>query len=349
MSRSQKILELIDEYVLPHKDGNILALEMAHNYVFGEKPGFDGYADAREEYKNRDWSKSEFEWFVAECKRVVETNQSMIPESYFIIVTPENPTLKTIKSQLDEKPYQPEASGKDRAGFHYTESNRHIDGRYIYVDVDTNVTYSGDVNNPVTESAIEFKILPEKNLLIVESSSVVKVQKAKSIFRKNTGLDITIAGDLTLFDNKEAADRVEMFRKSFAPRDSTDQNEPALVEVHDLQLKNPTSTGSAVEDDDDNDEIKMKLTDIDFEGTDIAEHPKVRSEIEDGWIIKRLSANVRYKQELMNVTIAGNSVLGYTKIENFTSRAKAEELSEDVRNRYLKFIAHANEPGQPAQ
>ena len=343
MTKSQKILDLIDEYVEPHKDGSVLALNVAHEYVFGENPNFELYADAREEYSNRNWSDREFKRFVAETKRVVENNQSMVPETYFIITKPENPSTKTIKAQLDDQKYDPDATGKDRAGFQYREVDGEIDGRYIYVDVNTSVTYSGDVEQPVTESAIEFRIVPSRDLVILQSTSVVKVQKAKSIFRKKTGLDITVAGDLTLFDNEEAAERVEKFRDSFEPRDSQDREKPAIIQVFDLRLENPTSAGNSPEDDDDDDEIKMELTDIDFEGTDIADHPKVRDEIDNGWIIKRLSANVRYQTEVMEVTIAGTSMMGYAKVENFTSRDRAEELEEDVRERYLKYIAHANE------
>jgi len=342
MTKSQKILDLIDQYVEPDKDGNVLVLNMAHENVFGENPDFETFADAREEYRNRSWDEMEFKRFVAETKRAIEANQSMLPETYFIITKPQNPSLKTIKKQLDERRYDPTKTGEERAGFQYREVDDEINGRYIYVDVDTSASYSGEVNHPVTESAVEFRIIPRRNLLIIESTSVVKVQKSKSIFRDKTGLDIQVAGDLTLYGHEDAANRVRKFRESFESRDSENQDKPAIVQVHDLKLERDLAQENSADKDDDN-EPTMELTDIDFEGTDIADHPKVQSEIEDGWTIKRLSASIRYKMELMDVTIAGTSMMGYGKIDNFTSRQKAEELKEQVRDRYLTYIAHANE------
>ena len=198
MTKPQKILDLIDQYVEPHKDGNVLVLKMAHENVFGESPDFETFADAREEYRNKSWGDKEFKRFVAEVKRAIEGNPAMLPETYFIITKPQNPSLKTIKKQLDERQYDPTKTGEERAGFQYREVDDEIDGRYIYVDVDTSASYSGDVNKPVTESAVEFRINPSRNLLIIESTSIVKVQKSKSIFRRKTGLDIQVAGDLTL-------------------------------------------------------------------------------------------------------------------------------------------------------
>jgi hypothetical protein len=332
MTLADRAIEIVEEYIEP--GSHYIAMERVHRNTFDEDVSFDGFDEAKQEYRRKDWDLNTLRDFAAEARQVVEGGDGYISETYFDILKPETPSKEYIREEFDNIPYQADEKSEDRAGFQYEELEDEIDGRYVYVDIDTNISYSGRVNRLVDEGSLEFRILPEEKILILQSTSVIDVQKTKSIISKKTNLEIGVSGDLTALDHDLAASRIDDFRDSFLSEEEAGDvaEDPVLIRVDDLEIHRPEIEA---ENGGEDEEI---LTGIDFEGIAIADHPEVRARIDEGWMIKKLECRVRYKEALFNVTVAGTSVMGYAKISNFTSRPKARELMTDIREKFQENL-----------
>lgn len=332
MTNNEQVIKIIREYVEPKK--HVLALERIHKYVFDEDVSFTGFDEAVREYRARNISDSDLRNFVSESKRVVEGGSAMISETYFNILEPDTLTLESVEDMLSSTQFDPNSRGEEREGFEYTryDDKETIEGKYVYVDVSRELSYSGEPEQYVSEGAIDFEIVPEQNLLVLKSTGVIDVQKTKSIFRRKTEMDIGVAGDLTNLDAETTSQRIEDFKNSFGGDDADSNEVPIFLRVDDLRLHKPEEEGS-------DEESEVQLTAIDFEGRAISEHPQVIDRIEDGWRIKKMVSKVQYKEEIFEVTVAGTSMMGYGKVADFVSRPKGESLIADIREKYLEYIA----------
>lgn len=325
---TDRIINLIEQYIRP---ANLLTMERIHKNVFDEKVEFTRWDQVFNKYRDYNWTREEVQKFVRISKQIVENSSGSIPESYFSIIEPDDISLEYISNELDRIPYDQDAEGEEKEGFVYKENNGIIEGRYVYVDVETEVYYSGDTDNLVKEGAIEFRLIPEKKLLIVESTKVADIQKAQSYFQKKTNLELKVCGDLTVYQNTdEPVRRIDSFRESFSESREETDDEPVLLRIDNIQLRDPT-----ISDEPDDQTIEK----IDFDGRSLAEHEEIRDYTDDGWIIKGFEAPVFYDGNNYELKVSGNEVMGYVRIKNVKDFEQGRELVDKLRQRYLEHIA----------
>ena len=320
-----RVIRVISEFV--EENGHLLTMERIHRNFFDEDVEFVSWSEVYEDYRNRDWTDEKARDFVRLSKEIVEGVDD-IPETYFKIVEPDNITLDLVVSELSEHPYNENGDGKERDGFEFDVIDGVVDGRYIYTDIDTVVTYSGGVDDYISEGAVEFRIDPKKDLLILESTSVINVQKLKSYIKKTDLLPV-VCIDLTSRPDS-AVERINSFIDSF-PED-VDASGPSLLQVDQVTMHNPTEKESGDDDD-------TYLDKLDFEGRNIRGHPDIQDHLSKGWIMKGLVAAVQFENSIFEVSVSGNQVMGYAKVGSVKDYDKGERLIKKIRNRYLEHIA----------
>jgi len=343
MRNSEDVVEIVQDYIAPKESASVYNLERIHKSVFKEDKQFSDIEEAVKHYKRREISDSEYDDFIGTSKRVIEDGNGMISETYFDIIEPESISLDDVKNTLSDTPYNRNQRGDRKEGFKFevNEEKGSVSGRYIYVDVDHELSYTGNPQEDISEGSVEFEIFPNQNLLILRSTSVVKVQKTKGIFDRKTDLNIGVLGDLTTVDAETASEKMDDFKNSFADEDDDQDEVPRFIRVDDLNLHKPDPAlqDEEQESDEEEDPDEVELTAIDFEGRAIAEHPRVVELIEDGWRIKKMVCKVQFQSEIFEVTVAGTSMMGYGKVAEFVSWSKGQELIPEVRNRFLENIA----------
>jgi len=325
-SPTEKVIRVIEEFI--EENGHLLTMERIHRNFFDQDITFNSWSDVYDDYRGRTWTKNSSREFVQVTKEIVEGVDDL-PETYFKIVEPDDVSLKVIKNRLSEHPYDEDSDGKDRDGFDFDVVDGVIDGRYVYTDVDTRVSYSGGVDDYISEGAIQFRIDPAKDLLILESTRVVDVQKMKSYIKK-ADLQIVVCRDLTNLPDS-AVERINAFIDSFS-RD-VETPGPTLLQIDRVIMHNPAE-GKGEGDDD-----KSHLKKLDFEGTNIREHPDVQEQLSRGWLIKGIVAAVQFEESIFKIRISGNQVMGYAKVANVKDYNKGTRLLDDIRERYLSHIA----------
>ncbi|QCW04196.1 hypothetical protein [Natrinema pallidum] len=316
----QKILE---EYIIPNS--HLLTMERIHQGFFNEDREFTTWNAVRDEYKTKEWTADEVSEFAKVAKRIVESGSYQVPETYFHLNHPDEFTLSTIEEELERTPYDDSKEGEDREGFDYEYSENGVRGRYVYADVDTELSYSGNLNYIVQEGAIEFSMDPEKGLLILHSTKVTDVQKIKSIMSDKTNFDISVCGPLTSYP-QEAKGKVLEFCSTF-PNEVT-EGEPSILQINELRFYNPRS-----------EEEEQSIKNINFEGRDIVDLPEVESQREDGRIIIRAIADLNYDDHTYEMTVAGTGTMGYAKLDGVRNFERIEPLMTDLRERYLEHLA----------
>jgi hypothetical protein len=326
---TDRVINLIEQYIRP--TNNLLTMERIHKNVFEEKVEFTRWEHVFNKYRGYDWTSDEIKNFVRISKQIVENSSASISESYFRIIEPDDISVEYVSNELDRTPYKQDAEGEEKEGFVYEVNDGVIEGRYVYVDVETEVYYSGDTEDLVKEGAIEFRLIPEQKLLIVESTRVSDIQKAESYFQKKTNLEIKVCGDLTVYrDTDEPVRRIDSFRESFSESREEADDEPVLLRIDNIQLRDPT-----VSEDPDDETIEK----IDFDGRSLAEHEEVRDYTDDGWIIKGFEAPVFYNGNNYDLKMSGNEVMGYVRIKNVNDFEQGRKLVDKLRHRYLEHIA----------
>jgi hypothetical protein len=108
---------------------------------------------------------------------------------------------------------------------------------------------------------------------------------------------------------------------------SNSREEPILKEVVKVQMYNPHT------------DEERPIKRANFEGiSDIFEHDRVEELRDEGWFTRGIGAKVAYKGRVYKITVAGNSRIGYVKIEDVEDTERGRELHEIVRNKYLKHF-----------
>jgi len=316
---ADKVREIIEGYI--SQNSHLLAMERIHQNFWDEEREFTNWTEVLDIYLNRSWSNEEVKELAQLSKRIVEGSDE-IAESYFRIVDPKNVGLESIKEELDSSLYDAEADPGERDGFQYEIDEGIIQGRYIYTDISTEVSHAGDVNEYVSEGAIEFRILPEESLLITESTRVVDIQKTKSYFNNSTDLSLAVYADLTAHPDK-ALDRYDNFIQYF--NQGGESNNLELLNIGQVSLHNPNHE-------------ENELIDISLEGDELLHHPKMDELLNDGWLPKGAEFSVMYRENIFKIKFSANNVMCYLKIGGIRDFKMARELMETVRNHFLQVF-----------
>jgi len=103
----------------------------------------------------------------------------------------------------------------------------------------------------------------------------------------------------------------------------SEEHDPIIGEISEVKMYNPV-TG---EDD--------PIETIDFKGiTDIFEHDDIEERRDNGWIVRGFTADVDYRNKRYEVTVAGNQVMGYVKVDDIADFEEGNELLEKMRGAF---------------
>lgn len=213
--RKEKVNQVIQKYIRRKK--GLVTMENIHARVFSESVRFTTWSQVDEWYADIDWDQETFQDFVLTAKEVVEGGLDRISEAYFEIKKPNNLTLSRVINELENSPYDEKANpDTEPDGFQYEvgEEEGIVHGTFIYTNVKTNIRATGTVWNNRSEDSINFRIIPDDELLIVESTYPPYIQKMKGAIRTKTGMAMVVCGSLTS-DYETANERVKAFQDSF--------------------------------------------------------------------------------------------------------------------------------------
>lgn len=107
----------------------------------------------------------------------------------------------------------------------------------------------------------------------------------------------------------------------------TSEMAPKIREINEVKMYNP-DTG---EDD--------PIQTIDFKGiNDIFEHKDIEQRRSNGWIVRGFTADVDYRNKRYEVTVAGNQVMGYVKVDGIAEINEGEELLDTMREAFKQHF-----------
>jgi len=339
ISLEEKVGDVLRDYV-QHNRTHLITVERIYQNVTGDEADFSSYDEAEEAFFEIDWNEALFLDFVDHVKQVVEKGEMRKSETYFDITEPDSISTAQIEEELSDPQYNPDASGEERDGFEYrVGDDGKVRGRYVYTDVETNLTFDGDIQPSTSDGFIQFEIVPEENLLVVQSTSVIDVQKARKYFDRKTSIEFAPSADFTTHIDG-STERVNEFLSEFhdgIPSDGSDV--PGLLQVDEIKLED-TSVDTDDDDDDDDDDDGEQLENIQFEGHNIKNDDEVQSYLGDDspWVIKKLQAEVYFRGDRMKVTIGMTSMMSYAKVSETTDWDAITDLSEMAREWFLEDL-----------
>lgn len=218
-SYQRNIRRVINEYIRP--DSTLATMEGIHRELTGEAKDFTRWDDVEMLYLQRDWDDESYRRFLVLSREFVEGDTETTSESYFDIVEPEEDLSETVISELSAmEATEIEDLGVEEGFVHRERDDGIIEGTYYYSNISIEITAEPDIRRQPSPKSINFRINPEKRLLIVETTYPAHVQKIQSIFNKETSIGVAICGDLTVFPS-QADERVISFINAF--RDEEDQ------------------------------------------------------------------------------------------------------------------------------
>jgi hypothetical protein len=336
VSRNEQVVNVIDEYIARKK--GLAAMKRIHRRVFDEKLEAGIWRKVREQYSEMDWDDDTFEEFLYTAKEIVEGGLERIPEAYFDVERPENLTTERVASELDDYLFDDRESTSDEPdGFQYSlNDNGVINATYVYTDVSTDISATGQVERRVSEDSVSFRINPDQQLIIVESTYPPDVQRMKGVFRNKTNFAITICGNLT-GDPDIANKRVNAFRESFPEvtrdddadgrvRTEDDDGIPKLDDIVEIKLYNPSKEDEKIEK-------------IDYEGQNLENHEYIEERQSEGYIVRGFTARVWYNGSPFDIAFSGSEMMGYAKVEEIGDYMTAQDLMDEIRAKYQEHIA----------
>lgn len=317
----RKVKDAIKDYVMPNE--HLLAMQRIHEEFTGEKEEFNRWDEVTEVYSELEWNKERVTEFLSICKRVVDANSGSLSESYFRLHNVED--IDDLLSEFSQREYTPEAKGKAKEGFRYTQKGSRIDGKYIYVDINTEVTFSGEIEYMLSEGSIGFTVDFRNQLLIINSSSVVDVQKTKSIFKKYMSAGLSVYYPVVEYSEKMTERYSSMIERI--------SDELTIREITAVNLHTPQGEGSS-------DELNT-ISEIEFQGgiapeIGIRSSSEIAEKLDQGWYIKQLKVKVLEEGELVNVTIGVSEMMNYSKVENYRSRESGNLVQQQVREAFTE-------------
>ena len=325
-SLEQKVRKVIRDYVMPKE--NILAMKRIHAEFMSEQAPFDSWDEAVEFYTSLEWNRERLSEFLSICKRVVEESEGKSAETYFRVINIDDPD--DLIGTFDEREYSPDLAGESREGFRYDRSDDVIDGEYIYVDVNTQLTFGGEIQDLVTEGSITFTLDLQREILVLHSSSAVDVQRTKSIFNEYTTVSLLVYYHPGL-DIQSNTQRFNTFIDGLEDRGLT------VREAISVKLTKYSE-----------DEVSA-LTELEYSGDfdsieSITANSEIREKIDQGWLIKSIKIKVHYQDELMSVTVASSNMMCYTKVEDYMKVGNGRAVQDIVRDVFLDVFNTDSEP-----
>lgn len=335
MTYEERIREIIRSY-LQSNGLHLMTVERLYENLTNNEIEFSEWDEIEKEFVDLDWNKDLMSQFAELSKQIVEKGESRISETYFDIIEPDAITVEDLRNELGREPYDPDASGKEKEGFRFdVTENNHITGQYVYIEVDEQLTFDGEFRTPISEGFFDFEIVPEDSLLIVQSTKLEHVQKAKRYFGNKTNIEIVVSADYTTH-YQDAVERVNRFLNSFGQGEQESSGDPMLLPIELITLHDPRDEVEAGNDTDNTG--NPEIENIEFDGHDLANVPEVEEHLREGWIIKKLVAQVKYKDDIFKITIGVNSIMSYGKVSGSPDHAKSLELSEGVRERFKQHL-----------
>lgn len=333
----EQVSNVLLNYVKPNHV-HLITVQRLYRNLTGDSIEFTDFDEAEEAFLEIDWDDSTLLDFVDQVKQIVEKGENRISETYFDIIEPDSISQGFIENELSEPSYDPDASGEEKDGFEYqVGDDGNIRGRYVYTDIETNLTFNGDIQPTTSDGFIQFEINPQLNLLIIKSTSVIDVQKARKFFNNKTSIEFAPAADFTTHTDG-STERINDFLSEFhdgIPDEEVDV--PGLLQVDTIKLEDTTESTS---DEDSDEESGQQLENIQFEGHDIQNDEEVQSYLGDDspWVIKKLEAEVYYEGDDFKVTIGATSMMSYGKVSDSTDWNAITDISEMVREWFLRHL-----------
>ncbi|MCF2208643.1 hypothetical protein KVP02_13455, partial [Halobacterium salinarum] len=274
---------------------------------------FQRWDEVAEYYRQKEWSKKEVRKFSRLAKDFVERGSTSISEAYFLLSNGEY-NRDHILAELDRFPYDKEAKGQAREGFQYERmDDGSIVGQYIEADIKTDLSWSGELIEMVSERSVGLEIDPNTHLLIVKSTSIIDVQKVRSIFSKKIDLEISPLSQLA----KENLDqRVDSFFEEIGSSKERD-----LVRIDSITPRQ--------------EDPKSEIRKIELKGDDVYQSLPVKEKLESGCVIQNATGLVRYDDETFKIKIGLSERMSYTKIEDIQTYIKGKKLMNELRKIFI--------------
>lgn len=315
----QQVRKIVREYLQPNI--TLHDAERLQRAFDNQEVSFVDWNDVATYYEKQEWDRDKLQEFVSVCKDLVESGRTSIAETYFNFTDPEL-SREDILVELDRYPYDEQEGGASQEGFIYEEQdNGVISGRYIEVDIRTDLSWSGDLIQLTSERSISFRIHPEDSLLIIEGSSVIDTQKAKSVFSRLISLPIT-----TL--SVEAANEdIEIVNSFFDELSESPGLE--FIRIDKMSLNSP---------------VDVNVAEIEISGRDILSSTEVSDRLDEGWQPKKVTGLIKYQNETFEITLGLTEVMSYAKVGEIYDYRTGKELMDTVREIFISYfgLSHPN-------
>jgi len=331
---NERAIYVIEEYISKKK--GTVAMENIHRRVFDEQVTFSTWKEVKDRYKSIDFDPELFENFLLTAREIVEGGLDRISEAYFNINKPDELTTDVVTGILDQYLFDNRQDAEEPDGFDYEVDNDDIvQASYIYADVSTDITATGQIEETTQEDSVSFRVNPSRRLIVVESTYPPDVQRMKGILRRHTSFAVTICGSLTS-DPDEANKRVSDFEDSFVeisfdPDDEgkvtpeQDDGIPRLEAIEEVMLYNAGSDDEQIER-------------IDYEGSNLLDHDIIQERLKEDYVMRGLSASVWFNGDPFTIAFSGSDMMGYAKVEEIQNYPKASVLMDDLRDRFLEHF-----------
>lgn len=262
----EKVTNVLQNYAKPNRT-HLITISRIYENITNDSVQFSSFDEAIESFTYIEWDDDTLLKFVDQIKQVVEKGGNRISETYFDITEPDTISTSFIERELSEPAYDPNEDGEKKEGFEYQVSDDgNIHGRYVYTDITTNLTFSGEIQPTMSDGFVQFEIDPARSLLIIKSTSVVDIQKSRRYFGEKTSISFAPSADYTTHIDG-AIERINNFLSEFHNGiPSENKNIPGLMQVSTIKLEDTSGDSDDEEDDDDN---RQQVDNIQFEGHDI--------------------------------------------------------------------------------
>lgn len=340
-SYEERVTNVFQDYIRPNRV-HLITVERVYENLTGDSIEFSEFEEAVDAFTEIDWDDDTLLEFVDQIKQIVEKGENKVSETYFDIIEPDSISTASIERELSDPTYNPDASGEDKEGFEYkVADNGNIRGRYVYTDVTTNLTFNGEIQPTTNDGFIQFEIDPDRDLLIIKSTSVIDVQKSRRYFNNKTSIEFAPSADYTTHTDG-STERINDFLAEFHEGiPSEDQDGPGLLQVDTLKLEDTSADSEEDgEGEDDEDDNGQQLENIQFEGHNIKNDEEVQSYLGDDspWVIKKLEAEIYYEGDDFKVTIGTTGMMSYGKVSDSTDWQAITELSDMVREWFMQNL-----------
>lgn len=214
MTNYQKnVRRVIGEYIRP--DHTLVLMERIHQDLTGRSEDFHQWEDVEKKYMQMDWDGQKYIQFLEIAREHVEGDTETVSESYFDIVEPEEEIGEVFKKELQAREVQEDPDLGVDEGFSVRERDDGVlEATYHFATVSTEITAEPDIKRQPTPKSISFRIKPEEELMVVETTFPAHVQKIGSIISGIKPLEVAICGDVTKFPDS-ADEKVISFINEF--------------------------------------------------------------------------------------------------------------------------------------